>query len=59
VLFNRNAPAAANVTARFADLPGGLSAPGAFSPWEQSQLRLLKAEFDAEAAGVTVEVVRG
>jgi hypothetical protein len=37
----------------------GLSAPGAFSPWEQSQLRLLKAEFDAEAAGVTVEVVRG
>jgi hypothetical protein len=37
----------------------GVSAPGAFTPWEQSQLRLLKGEFDAVVAGVSVEVVKG
>lgn len=37
----------------------GLGAAGAFSPWEQAQLRLLKAEFDSAAAGVAVAVVRG
>ncbi len=36
----------------------GLGAQGAFEAWELTQLRLLKAEFDAAAAGVAVVVVR-
>lgn len=37
----------------------GLGAPDTFLPWEVSQLKMLKAEFDAEAGGVSIIVVKG
>ena len=37
----------------------GLGAPDTFLSWEVSQLKMLKAEFDAEAGGVSIIVVKG